>query len=154
MLKYAPEMTGVCFEEIPDHVSLGVSISNCLGLCEGCHSPELRKNVGIELTEDEIDKLIEKNKGINCFLLLGEGNDKKNLIEIVKYIRKKYNTLKIALYSGRARVGDELEGLFDFIKIGPYMPKYGPLNKKTTNQRLYEIKNGEKVDITYKFWDR
>lgn len=154
MIKYAPQMTGVCFEEIPDYISLGISISNCLGLCEGCHSPELRGNVGIELTFDEIDSLIERNKGVNCILLLGEGNDKENFIKLVKYIREKHNTLKIALYSGRASIEKELEGLFDFVKIGPYKPKYGPLNSKTTNQRLYRIKNGVKEDITYKFWDR
>ena len=154
MIKYAPQMTGVCFEEIPDYISLGISISNCLGLCEGCHSPELRQNVGIELTFDEMDNLLERNKGVNCVLLLGEGNDKENFIKLIQYIREKHKTLKIALYSGRAVIEKELEGLFDFVKIGPYKAKYGPLNSKTTNQRLYEIKNGIKEDITYKFWDR
>lgn len=154
MIKYSREMTGVCFEEIPDYISLGISISNCLGLCEGCHSPELRQNVGVELTKEEVDNLLNKNKGINCVLFLGEGNDRASLIEIIQYIKEKYNTLKIALYSGRNRVENEIEGLLDFIKIGPYIPKYGPLNKETTNQRLYEIKNGKKIDITEKFWKR
>lgn len=147
-------MTGVCFEEIPNYISLGLSISNCLGLCEGCHSPELRKNIGIELTNNEVDNLLKKNKGVNCILFLGEGNDKNALLEIIKYIREKHNTLKIALYSGRNKIESELEGLLDFIKIGPYIAKYGPLNKETTNQRLYKIENGEKIDITEKFWDR
>lgn len=147
-------MTGVCFEEIPNYISLGLSISNCLGLCEGCHSPELRKNIGIELTNDEVDNLLKKNKGVNCILFLGEGNDKNALLEIIKYIREKHNTLKIALYSGRNKIESELEGLLDFIKIGPYIAKYGPLNKETTNQRLYKIENGEKIDITEKFWNR
>lgn len=147
-------MTGVCFEEIPNYISLGLSISNCLGLCEGCHSPELRKNIGIELTNNEVDNLLKKNKGVNCVLFLGEGNDKNALLEIIKYIREKHNTLKIALYSGRNKIESELEGLLDFIKIGPYIAKYGPLNKETTNQRLYKIENGEKIDITEKFWNR
>lgn len=154
MIKYSPQMTGVCFEEIPNYISLGLSISNCLGLCEGCHSPELRKNIGIELTNNEVDNLLKKNKGVNCILFLGEGNDKNALLEIIKYIREKHNTLKIALYSGRNKIESELEGLLDFIKIGPYIAKYGPLNKETTNQRLYKIENGEKIDITEKFWDR
>lgn len=154
MIKYSPQMTGVCFEEIPNYISLGLSISNCLGLCEGCHSPELRKNIGIELTNNEVDNLLKKNKGVNCVLFLGEGNDKNALLEIIKYIREKHNTLKIALYSGRNKIESELEGLLDFIKIGPYIAKYGPLNKETTNQRLYKIENGEKIDITEKFWNR
>jgi hypothetical protein len=40
------------------------------------------------------------------------------------------------------------------VKIGPYIEQKGPLNKESTNQRLYEIKNGEKFDITYKFWKK
>ena len=77
-----------------------------------------------------------------------------NPMVIIKYIREKHNTLKIALYSGRNKIESELEGLLDFIKIGPYIAKYGPLNKETTNQRLYKIENGEKIDITEKFWNR
>ena len=46
MIKYVPEMTSVVMEEIPDKVTLAVDISNCTGLCEGCHSPFLRKDVG------------------------------------------------------------------------------------------------------------
>ena len=52
---------------------------------------------------------------------------------------------------------------FDYLKIGPYIAKHGPLNKKTTNQRLYEIEREydpvsfeciktERKDITFKFW--
>ena len=43
-------MTSVVMEEIPDMVTLAVDISNCTGLCEGCHSPFLRKDVGVEVT--------------------------------------------------------------------------------------------------------
>ena len=43
---------------------------------------------------------------------------------------------------------------FDYVKIGPYMEEFGPLNKETTNQRLYKItKPDNKIDdITYMFW--
>ena len=43
-------MTSVVMEEIPDKVTLAVDISNCTGLCEGCHSPFLRTDIGLELT--------------------------------------------------------------------------------------------------------
>ena len=45
-------------------------------------------------------------------------------------------------------VEPELAELFDFLKTGPYIPEYGPLNEPTTNQRLYY--KGE--DITPVFW--
>ena len=42
---------------------------------------------------------------------------------------------------------------FDYVKVGPYIEECGPLNKRTTNQRLYKCdKNGNKEDITYRFW--
>lgn len=151
MVKFDSESTGICFEEIPDFISLGISITNCKGNCVGCHSPWLRENIGNELTFDEIDLLIKKNKGIDCVLFLGEGNDSERLIQLADYIKRKY-PFKVALYSGRVKVEDEFDRHFDFIKIGPYIPEYGPLNKRTTNQRLYEIKEGIRVDITHKFW--
>ena len=67
MIKYKNYM--VVFEEIPDKVTLAVNITNCQNRCVGCHSPELRENIGNELTTNEIDKMIKENDGINCFHL-------------------------------------------------------------------------------------
>lgn len=153
MIKYDKDNVSICFEEIPSEISLGISISNCLGTCIGCHSPWLRSDMGEELTESTIDELILKNDGVTCILLLGEGNDKNALLKIIKYIKDKY-PLKVALYSGRNEVEDEYYKILDYIKIGPYIAEYGPLNKKTTNQRLFKMENGEKIDITSRFWQR
>ena len=87
MIKYVPEMTSVVMEEIPDKVTLAVDISNCTGLCEGCHSPFLRKDVGEELTPEAVDSMLSDNFGVNCFLFLGEGNDPEALMKITAYIR-------------------------------------------------------------------
>ena len=158
-------MTSVVLEEIPDKVTLAVEISNCQGNCVGCHSPFLRDNVGCELTPQEVNELIDANYGINCFLFLGEGNDREALEKIANHIRNRYN-LKLALYSGRTEVEPELYDIFDYVKVGPYIAQYGPLNKKTTNQRLYVVEhnlpadpamgvdsgNNRIEDITYRFW--
>ena len=45
-------------------------------------------------------------------------------------------------------VEEELKSAFDYVKVGPYIEALGPLNEKTTNQRLY--RRGE--DITPRFW--
>lgn len=154
MTKYDPSSTMVCMSEIPDHISLGISITNCTGKCEGCHSPWLREDIGEELTESVLDELIKKNDGINCVLFLGEGKDKERVLELGKYVRDKYPSLKTAIYSGRDNVEDEYYKVFDFIKIGAYNAKYGPLNKRTTNQILLEVDRdtGLKKDITSRFW--
>lgn len=148
MIKYVNSM--VTFEELPTEVTLSLSISNCQNRCPGCHSSELRKDIGIELTDDILDKLIQENDGISCVLFLGEGNDKNRIIELARRV-KQYN-LKVALYSGRDEVEDKLWNEFDYIKIGRYIQKLGPLNNPKTNQRLYQIKGNKHIDITNRFW--
>lgn len=152
MIKYLNTM--VVFEEIPDKISLAVNISNCQNKCVGCHSPQLRKDIGKELTEEVVDELIKENEGINCFLFMGEGNDKDSLIKMARYIKEKYASLSLAIYSGRDNVEDDFYELFDYVKIGPYIAKFGPLNKDTTNQRLLKIEDGARKDITSMFWKK
>lgn len=143
----------VVFNEIPDMISLAINISNCKNNCKGCHSPELRKNIGDELSKDNVDILMEKNSGVNCVVFMGEGNDKESLFNIAKYIKDKYK-LKIAIYSGRDEVEDDFYTFWDYVKIGRYDEKFGALNEKTTNQKLF-INNNDKIeDITFKFWNK
>ena len=115
-------MTNVVLEEIPDRLTLAIDISNCTGLCEGCHSPFLRRDVGVELTPEAIDSLIAGNFGINCFLFLGEGNDHAALMSAANYVRRAYPSLALGLYSGRESVEDDVWELFDYVKIGPFRP--------------------------------
>ena len=141
----------IVFEEIPDRISLAVNITNCQNNCVGCHSPELRLNNGEELTEEIVDKLINENYGIDCFLFMGEGKDRGRLLELAKYIKRNYD-LKVAIYSGRNDVELDFYEVFDYIKVGEYKEEFGPLNRDTTNQRLYEITSNNVIDITSKFW--
>ena len=141
----------IVFEEIPDRISLAVNITNCQNNCVGCHSPELRLNNGEELTEEIIDKLINENYGIDCFLFMGEGKDRGRLLELAKYIKRNYD-LKVAIYSGRNDVELDFYEVFDYVKVGEYKKEFGPLNSPTTNQRLYRMSEKGKEDITYLFW--
>lgn len=149
MIKYKDSY--IVFEEIPDRVSLAVNITNCQNNCIGCHSPELRLNSGVELTEEEIDKLINENYGIDCFLFMGEGKDMGRLLEIARYVKNKYD-IAVAVYSGRNNVEEEYYEIFDYVKVGEYKKEFGPLNNSTTNQRLYRMTEGGKEDITHLFW--
>ena len=135
MLKYVSEMTSVVLEEIPDRLTLAVEVSNCRGNCPGCHSPFLREDVGVELTAAVIDRLVADNFGVDCFLFLGEGRDPETLLALAAHVRSL--GLKAALYSGREDVEDAVWAAFDYVKVGPYRAECGPLNARTTNQRLY-----------------
>lgn len=150
MIKYIPELTDVVLEEIPDRVTLAVEIPNCQGSCPGCHSSFLKLNIGEELTFEAVDRMIDDNFGINCFLLLGEGNDRDALLSIASHVKSAFPRLELALYSGRKEVEAEIYDAFDFVKVGPYVSELGPLNSPSTNQRLYY--HGK--DITSRFWHK
>lgn len=154
MVKYDKKSTMVCSREIPDYISLGISITNCQGRCEGCHSPWLREDIGEELTSVKLEELINANKGINCVIFMGEGNDHLGILQLAEFVRKKFPELKIAVYSGREQVEEDYFDVFDFVKIGPYIAKHGALDCRTTNQRLLEVdrEHGMKKDITSRFW--
>ena len=124
MIKYIPELTDVVLEEIPDRVTLALEIPNCQGSCPGCHSSFLKLDIGKELTPDEADRLIEDNFGINCFLLLGEGNDREALLSLAAHVRERFPRLELALYSGRQEVEPEIREAFDFVKVGRSDPVF------------------------------
>lgn len=150
MIKYVPGLTDIVLEEIPGKVTLAVEISNCQGSCVGCHSPFLKTDIGEELTPGAIDSHIAANFGVNCFLFLGEGRDQAALLSLAEHLRRAHPNIERALYSGRTEVEDELFDAFDYVKVGPYIAEFGPLNSKTTNQRLYY----HRQDITSRFWNR
>lgn len=146
-MKTLPDEIMIGFIEIPDEISLCIPITGCQNNCKLCHSPHYRMNIGVNLLA-EIDNIMEKVKDkITCVCLMGEGTDKKKLFDVVQKILP-YNK-KVALYSGRDSVESSYYMLFDYIKIGRYIPELGPLNSKTTNQKL--IRCSDMEDITYLF---
>ena len=150
MIKYVPEDTSVVFSEIPDEITLAINISNCPGSCPGCHSPYLQEDTGEELTAEILGELVKKNSGVSCLAFMGEGKDKDALLSLAECA--KALGIKVALYSGRTEVEEDYDPYFDYIKVGPYIEHLGPLNSTTTNQVLYQIVDGKRFDITYKFW--
>lgn len=156
MIKYIDK--AITFAEIPDEVCLTYNISNCDGLCEGCHSPELRGDSGSALVEVLLEDLRSYGNSITCVCFLGEGaknpNYEEEWTDIFTTIRQFFPNLKIGMYSGKTEINWLLCDYLDYYKVGPYIAALGPLNSRTTNQRLYAIQRPtkEKIDITYKFW--
>lgn len=151
-MKSVSEM--ICFQEIPDEISLSFSISNCPNNCEGCHSPHLRTDCGRDVFW-LLPQLLRKYRDIiSCVLFMG-GNDPKqiNALKIALYYCKTKG-LKTALYSGYDDFPQDKQLLqqLDYIKIGSYKKDCGGLKYPTTNQKLYKKDDGEWKDITFKFW--
>ena len=160
MLKYVDTLVG--FAEIPDEITLCINISNCPCQCKGCHSSYLAQDIGERLRYDNLISLIHKNKGITCVAFMGGDADPLSVNAYASIIKEQFPNLKVAWYSGRQELSKDIElSNFDFIKIGPYIEELGPLNHKTTNQRMYKVAYNhyddgtsgyELEDITHKFW--
>lgn len=152
MLKFIREDTQVVFSEIPDEITLVINISHCPCHCPSCHSKYLWEDIGEELTTDIIDELVAKNRGITCVCFMGGDINPREVERLAEHVKNTYgSTLKVGWYSGSSEKSEHIdEDIVDYIKIGPYIDEYGPLNKETTNQRMYF--HGE--DITYKFWKK
>lgn len=155
MLKYVD--TKVVFQEVPDEVTLAINISNCPCHCEGCHSPYLAEDIGTELTIEELTTLGTETEGITCVCFMGGDSDPKRINKLAKWVTEELD-LKVAWYSGRQYIPDEIDiKNFHYIKIGPYIPKLGGLDKETTNQIMYRVDydfNSHTYitrDITHKF---
>lgn len=133
----------VTFQEIPDEITLCIAISGCKIHCKDCNQKSLWKDEGKELTREELNRLINSNKGISCVCFMGDGENMTKLWYYTKTAKENYN-LKTAMYVGKDLITVmEDYGVFlnclDYLKVGSYIPNLGGLDSKTTNQRLYSI---------------
>ena len=135
-MKYVDTL--VSFAEFPKEISLCINISNCPCHCKGCHSSYLSEDIGEVLNKDSLFELINKNNGISCVGFMGGDASPNTVNYLAKFIKDNYPNLKVGWYSGKEEISKEINPeYFDYIKVGPYIEEYGPINKKTTNQRFY-----------------
>lgn len=141
----------VVFQEVPGEVTLALNLSGCPNLCQGCHSPHLREDIGETLDTALIDGLLATyGHDITCVCFMGGDQDPAFVMEMAKHIHNA--GLKTAWYSGRQKLPESFNPqALDFVKVGPYIPEFGPLTSPTTNQRMYRIENDTMTDITSKF---
>ena len=152
MLKYANY--DIVFQEVPNEMSLAVSISGCTLRCAGCHSRYLWEDKGEELSIFAIEQLLKLEDGVTCLLLMGGEHDIDTLVEIFMHFHRK---IKTAWYCGLDMIPKDKLGIIqylDVIKIGHYDMELGGLSSPTTNQRLYKIEhqgdgNYYQIDITH-----
>lgn len=172
MKKYKPlryDGAAVVFSEVPDEVSLAISITGCPRRCPGCHSEYLWEYGGNLLLQD-LDALIRRYIGmITCVCFMGgDAENPRELKKCLKRVRR-YG-LKTALYSGvtysiekkyetsiKVRIFAMWRSLLkplDYLKFGPYDKDLGGLDNPATNQRMIMRDPSSKntwTDITYKF---
>ena len=137
----------IVFQEIPGEVTLALNLSNCPCHCPGCHSQHLAEDIGEPVTEDLLDSLTGRYKGlITCVAFMGGDADPEEVVRWAEYVRP----LKTAWYSGRMNMPKN-EKAFDYVKLGPYIESLGGLKSPTTNQRFYKREGDTWIDITSVF---
>lgn len=159
MVKYCGHY--ITAQEVPNEISLVLSITNCPRHCEGCHSPWLQQDIGDELSPEILRHLIKTYQdGITCVCFMGEGQDPEALNYLIAIV--KTFGLKTCLYTGQDIIYSLSElrsySLSDYIKTGSYKKELGGLNSPVTNQKMWELNgfanNGNPIysDITSWFW--
>ena len=139
----------VSFQEIPDETSLVILVGDCPHRCPGCHSPGLWQAKGEDL-EAKLDSIIDQYQDvITCVCFMGDGQDYHAMERCFKRVQDR--GFKSAIYSGYEVVAYDVTHL-DYIKIGKYKKDLGGLDKPTTNQRFYSIKDQILSDQTHRFW--
>lgn len=148
-MNYIEEYTDIVFQELPDHISLAISIAGCGHKCKGCHSPIMQDATnGRELTDEIFRQYLDRYKGcISAVIFFSGALYPIELIPKLKEARK-YG-LKTALYTGFDTIDENLAKYLDYLKTGHYDEKLGALDSPTTNQKMIDLNTGE--DITYKF---
>lgn len=145
--------TKIVMQEVPDEITLAINISNCPCHCKGCHSSYLAQDIGEDLSIERLTQLGTEAEGITCIAFMGGDADPKRINRLAKWVKEEFD-LNVAWYSGRDTISNEINlENFDYIKVGRYDEFLGPLNSRTTNQRLYKVVGGKLFDITNRFWN-
>lgn len=143
--------TKVVMQEVPDEITLAINISNCPCHCKSCHSSYLAQDIGEDLSIERLTQLGTEAEGITCIAFMGGDADPKRVNRLAKWVKEELD-LKVCWYSGRDTISDEINlENFDYIKVGRYDEFLGPLNSRTTNQRLYKVIDSRLFDITNRF---
>ncbi len=147
----------IVFQEVPDEVTLAINISNCPNRCKGCHSPYLMEDRGEVLDENVLAGLLEKyGNAITCVCFMGGDIAPQEVERLSVFLHEATaHRTKTAWYSGKQVLPEDFSlQHFDYIKLGPYIERFGGLESVSTNQRFYRMEGGTMVDITERFYKR
>jgi anaerobic ribonucleoside-triphosphate reductase activating protein len=140
----------ITVQDVPDEISLALSISGCKLKCHGCHSAfTWNEQYGKELTDKSMLDLLYKHKHISCVLFYGGEWKSNRLLELFQIVKSK--NLKICLYTGLefSKVPELIKDQVDYLKVGRYISNLGPINQKGSNQKIFSKKDNIFYDITY-----
>ena len=143
----------IALQEVPDEISLVISVSGCPHKCEGCHSKYLWEYKGNYVSEDLPALIEEYGDYITCVCFMGGDQAPAEVSQLASFVKQKYPKLKVGWYSGKEEISPAIDiRSFDYVKTGRYDEKCGPLSSPTTNQRMVKrLADGRLETITHFF---
>lgn len=133
----------ITFKEVPGHIALVFSISNCQGTCEGCHSPHLREDIGTTLDMEEYERILALYEPlIDAVCFLGGSQYWRE----IKPLLERSKGLHRCLYSGSSDISEVLKNELESYKVGAFTGK--PLTDPMTNQIYYVKQDNEWLNKT------
>lgn len=149
-LRYICHSVGML--EVPDEISLIYTISGCPLRCAGCHSADLRDpRIGELLDAGRLLESLSLYRDLaSCVCFLGGEWYAKQLVELLRVARGE--GLATCLYSGLTTVDDRIAECLDYVKLGPFIPSRGGLDRAETNQIFMDLRSGE--NLTHRFQTR
>lgn len=146
---------GLSHMEVPGETSLCIYISGCPNRCINCHYRELQQVDFGEMLTAYFEQILDLyHEYITCVCFMGEGDgSESSREEMLRYVQiSNARGYKTCIYSGRDTIIEEWMQKLDYVKLGSYREKFGPLTSETTNQRMWMKEAGRYIDITGKFW--
>lgn len=134
----------VVFQEVPNEISIALSISGCQLGCNGCHSTQTwNKEYGEPLTQQKFKEILQRYSGLATCVLFYGGEWDSEFVDFLKISNE--SGYKTCLYTG-LDIHEVDEGLIthlDYIKCGRYVKSLGGIENRGSNQRFYVIHKNE-----------
>lgn len=139
----------ICFQEVPDEVSLAFTMTGCPLACVGCHSRDTwDPYTGQALTDSAFKVWLERyQRLITCVLFFGGEWHPDALLAKLRIARQA--ALKTCLYTGMDRVPARLQSQLDYLKTGRWRTELGGLERATTNQKFVELGSGNLLNFRF-----
>lgn len=138
----------IVFQEVPDEMSLCITVCGCPLKCDGCHSPHTWGNSGQPFSIDDFKALLNKYKDyISNVVFMGGEWEQDTLITMLQI--SKAENLKTCLYTGLDDIDESIKKELTYLKTGRFIKELGGLNSKNTNQVFKNLVTDELLN--YKF---
>jgi len=135
------------FLDYPDRTSLLVFMTGCEFGCKNCQNPQLQDGRnGTDINNAFLLKELKKRPLCTAITFTG-GDPLYQYSELLEACKAVFGVVKVGVYTGSKfeDVPKELFQYINFLKTEPYIEALGGVSSDTTNQKCWDVVNGEPI---------